>query len=1837
MIKEFFRKSIAVKLSIILLAEIFFPVNLFALTGGPSQPEVESFEPIGTSDMVDLFSGDFTYNIPLLDVDGYPINISYHSGITMDQEASWVGLGWNINPGVINRAMRGLPDDFMGDKITKEFNMKPNKTWGLNRGGSISTEILGKKLGVGLSTSMGIKYNNYTGWGSSVSVTPSINAGDALKVNASLGISASSDDGASIQPYVGLNPSKLWQKVLNDNKGSLSMTIGGAYSARGGLSSLTIGTSYDRGDMGKVGGKIFNSLSNIKSNFNFTGFTYTPSGELNTKSFAITGKFSAGGQAGGAYVHGFYSGYFSSEKLEKNTVENPAYGYMYQEVAIGNSSLLDFNRENDGGFNEFTPTLSMPNHTYDLFSVSGQGIGGSYRPFRSDAGVVHDVEYRSKPDESYTLEIEVGVGAQSHYGGSTGATISKSHSGAWKEQNTAMESSRFKNKNLYPLYETIYFKEANEKNVESDPDFFNEMGGFNAVNIKLKEQSKYNVNTEAIWASTNNSINRNYRIAREKRNQFFSFLPNASSLHFVKPITSPVRPAHHIGEITTTGTDGTRYVYGLPAYNTKQVEATFAVGKPFGSGNGRAGDCATGLVDYMPVDNQAATNKLGIDNYVSKTTLPAYAHSYLLTYVLSSDYIDSDNISGPSDNDLGTYTKFTYDKTTDYKWRTPFNSLKASYNEGLKSDEHDDKASYIYGEKELYYLNKIETKNYVAIFTTSIRQDAIGVSGENGGAGNGRMQKLDKIELFSKKDLANSTQNNPAVPIKTVHFEYDYSLCPNIDNNTQQGSGKLTLKKIYFTYQNSNKAKFSPYEFTYSGVNPIYNIKAYDRWGNYKPNDAPTTCTSITSQFPNHDYPYSEQKESDANMYAEAWSLKEIKLPSGGKIKVYFEADDYAYVQNKKAMKMVKIIGVGNSNGGIVKTNAPDTLNLGSSPQNQRLYFELEPNTQWSDYYQEMPEVNGEKYLYFKVLAEIKGAVEYVPGYAAILNMGEQNIGGTNYGYVELKPVKLKDTGSTNFNAITKTIIQFSRLYLPRLVYNPAGVNESASLENIIKSMVNTFASLKELFTDPNTNLFNDNVGINIYSHKSIMRLCVPKGIKKGGGSRVKKIEISDEWDAMTGSYKSSYGQEYTYRLTNGHSSGVASYEPQIGGDENPLKQPVFYNVEKKFTPDDRFFKEEPIGESFFPSASVGYSRVEVKNLQYQNVKRHATGKVVHEFYTAKDFPTIASRTTLDQNNLKRHKPDKATIASILKLKSRDYLTASQGFVVETNDMHGKPKKQLVYQEGVEDPISGVEYKYKSEPYLNGSFRLKNEFVVVNPNGSVNNNARLGVFFDVVHDVKEQKSKMNFYDIAANVDVINIPLPPFVVPIPSVWPSRNTEETQFRAITTTKVIQRFGILEETVAFDLGSTVSTKTIAYDSETGEQVLTETITNFNDKVYTLNYPAYWYYEDMGPAYKNWGYSTALFFNNGVANVANAKTYFSEGDELIFNGTKLWVTEVGSSHIKAVNKNGNNALGQGNVTIIRSGRRNMQSNSMASITTLTNPLNTIKNNVYENVLQASAIEYSRGWKSSCNCFDEILISSTTNPYILGTKGNWRVKRSHAYLTERKQSHTNNNTNIRKDGVYASYSPFYKVNNSGKWEIDNNNWTFASEVTSFNPFGQEIENKDALERYSAASFGYNQTLPLAVASNARYKEIGFDGFEDYIFNPCRDDHFKFYAFYNSNITKTEAHTGSYSLKVNSNTSLAMTKDIIEDCLPVDNCNISLIKQQCNQGGTDCLYLLSGSSGYNISWNIISGNPQIIINPSNNNQVIIQIIENTALYNVIFEITDRFGCKLYKTVKTVSN
>src|SRR3982751_1818770 len=100
---------------------VLFLIFLNKIAAQINSPEYTSFEPVNSDNMVQLNTGDFIYNLPLVNVPGinggYPINLFYHGGITMEQEASWTGLGWNINVGAIERNVKGYPDDYNGKDI----------------------------------------------------------------------------------------------------------------------------------------------------------------------------------------------------------------------------------------------------------------------------------------------------------------------------------------------------------------------------------------------------------------------------------------------------------------------------------------------------------------------------------------------------------------------------------------------------------------------------------------------------------------------------------------------------------------------------------------------------------------------------------------------------------------------------------------------------------------------------------------------------------------------------------------------------------------------------------------------------------------------------------------------------------------------------------------------------------------------------------------------------------------------------------------------------------------------------------------------------------------------------------------------------------------------------------------------------------------------------------------------------------------------------------------------------------------------------------------------------------------------------------------------------------------------------------------------------------------------------------------------------------------------------------------------------------------------------------------------------------------------------------------
>ncbi len=1840
----------------------------FALTGGPSQPEFNSFTPIGTSDMVDLASGDFNYNIPIMDVGGYPLNLSYNSGITMDQEASWVGLGWNLNVGQINRNVRGLPDDFDGDEMIYENNMKKNITVGV--GIDINPQVFGKEFKLGektklnITVGMAVQYNNYEG----ISFIPSIGVSYSLHNNVSVGmnISSTSGEGTTITPTASIHT-----KSDETNKKALKLnaSVGVSYNSRQGLSNINVGASmstafdnkWDKGDDKKY--KFGLSGSGTVSYINNT---VTP-----TKRFAVrNGNFNFNISSGFSFwgIEGEIgiSAYGNYQTLDaKRTIER-AYGYQNTEHAT-KYDILDFNRENDRIISKNTLVLPTTNYTFDLYSIQGQGIGGMFRPYRSQVQYVHD-RYVEDKGNGASLGIELEGASGFHAGGNFTWSNTKSHSGVW--DTPALSFFKEKKSNLNLNYERVYFKSIGEFTVDEEQFLLDErLGGKNPISIKITGEGKgkdaENTFRSKRFLSTGaynyDNIAIGSKIARSKRElrnlAIQKITAKESSLD--KTITQNIHAKpHHTAGYKILKNDGSRYVYGETAYNTRKEETTFAVGNQ--------GDCQTGLVSYGGSDN-TTSNGQGNDHYFNNIITPSYAHTYLLSSILSSDYEDV-NDNGVDDSDLGSYTKFSYKKypenTSDnYKWRVPYIENSASYNAGLYTLKYDQKGSYIYGEKELKYIHKIETKTHVAIFTLSDRKDALGTIGKNGGKSTAvKMQKIDVIKLYSKSDF-NKNGESGATPIKTAHFEYSYALCKGVKNHTNVDlEGKLTLNKVYFTYANSKMGKYTPYEFHYDNINPNYSLKGNDVWGNYKPNIGGCGYDDNTT---NSEFPYVKQNKIEQDDYVKAWTMSSVDLPSGGKIELEYESDDYQFVQNRKAMQMYKVVGVSpeepNNLGDLRQTlYSPGLPLLNNLTEAKYIIVEIDNAINNAQEFKEKYIGNEDKSIFFRFLLNMtQEDYDYVEGYFWIDKEKSYKIfSDTNKSYAAI-PMQHTDmeggiNGRSGVNIISKAGWYFGRQNMNRVVYGLNQDPHSENLTTIAKKMGETgiISQLQDIIHGPNELLRNRHMCARKFKpKKSWIRLLKP-GNKLGGGSRIKKLKMHDNWDAMTvdtngnrnslnenNIYKQFYGQEYSYKLENGGSSGVATFEPNVS-KENPFIEPFYDKGERLVAPGDFNYVEKPFGVSFFPSSKVTYSRVEVQNLKRINdtqiVKTNATGKVINTFYTTYDFPTKANFTDIDKPENWYSVPKledlfKNVLSGLIgsKVVVDTEMTYSQGFVVETNDMDGKTRKQEVFDENG-SIISEVEYHYSKNTETN---TLNNKLPVIDALGKISEK-EIGTHYDVINDFRESYTNTRVTGLGANLAAFTIGPIPIIVP--TGLPSRAEHTSTLHTVTTTKVIHSTGILKEKIATDLGAKVSTENIAWDAITGQVLVTKTKNEYDDAYYSINYPAHWKYKSMGLATTNIDFKGQLVrhgnkfvlegFDNTVISSNNISDYFLEGDEIEATGeittlegtgdtqveitrpvaAKLWVVAIDTAKRLTLMDAKGKIIGETGLQgseikftdaskidfkVVRSGYRNLQSASMASITTMTNPIDieedgnvdvgeTIQKiydtNIAAKIINASAIEYTDLWSPQCECLgipsfayefadkdgndvidiDEVENDAPTdfasvgfNPYRYNVKGNYKAVKSYAYLTGRKAD-----ASPRNDGYFTSFNLFYTLNTDAtEWQTDRDNWTFASQVSKYSPYGVELENKDALNRYSSAQYGFNYTLPTAVSSNSKYTEMGYDSFEDYQVNEdCTTTHFGFKEAIkkeqdNAHSTDKESHTGHKSIRVNSGTRATLEKRI-GDC-----------------------------------------------------------------------------------------
>ena len=1538
---------------------------------------------------------------------------------------------------------------------------------------------------------------------------------------------------------------------------------------------------------------------------------------------------------------------------EPAKVVSTAYGYLHTEKKTSNADMTDLSVQ-PIQYTKKVPNLAPAKYNYDVFSQTGQGTGGTFRAHRPDVSVLSEAE--NKTDErTTTTNIEAGadksfsnIHVNFGYKNETASSIS----GPWNTGGSSITTHAFPAgaTNGDARYENYYFKAMGELTGPQENDHhLPSWGQEQALRIGLEKKGGL---TNKYWSTHNNLQFRNNAttslsgVTAEMKHQS-TRTPRAKVIQTLNQLEaaeygmsqnvefddngstvskfSGTRPDHHISEIQVTEPDGMNYVYGLPVYNNKQVSTTMSVPE---ESNFNTPKVAISSTTYQNTFNQ----------YLERTEMGEFVHSWLLTAVVGPDYKDLTG-DGPSEDDMGYWAKFNYKKMdASFGWRTPY--TEANYQPGSPSDSRDDVAHFTYGTREQYYLVSIETKSHIAVFHTSPRADGHEAAGEFAlTRGVNTSYKLDRVQLFTQKEYAKSQP----IPIKTAYFQYDYSLCKGVQNNHKGPQadpitgqeinlgleGKLTLKRLFFTYRNNDRGKFSPYTFGYGNPdspvdNPRYEPLNMDRWGNYQANRVtagPNGDLGIYGavSYRSKQFPYTLQKHitplmtfQDAADYDPAaghWSLKSIDLPSGSTISMDYEKDDYAFVEDKRAMQMLDIVGFGDdvSNESIdhnhnylphrmqpnndpynLKRHAKDGNYKLDGGKNFRIYFELETPISSGSTAQGRFEHIRDRYIrdskkfYFKSLIDLKNNlddtdIDYVTGYfelpelkdhapihgrdylGAVKRQGDPS-GDYTIGYLTVKGVKLNETNWTGIyiHPFQAAALKHLRTNRSELIHNIVVPDTSprSQLTNLLGSVLK---NTEEIFS--NLVSFNaHNYGKNYCRHaflngESVIRLHDADGRKVGGGDRVRKISMTNNWaqDPI------SYGQTYDYTtVEDGQiiSTGVA-YEPSIGGEESALRQPIPYKESSFLKADQTLYLTDPILESYYPGGSVTYSQVKVESIAPEQHSNNPTAVsaapiTIHQFYTGRDFPIVCNQTDINSDapiRIPVHVPG-------IYSTNKNRLARSQGYSIVLNDMNGKPKMtetrtraDNLAQLKSSQVISRQEFVYfTKEDYVPKQPNYLTNRVPILTSASQADYGVLGEDYDVFIHLHENRRISNGEGLDGNVSITLSSPVPIVIPAPI--PNMSETESSMKTAVTMKVIHRTGILKEVITTTNESVIVQSNEAFDPITGQAILTQVTNEFHDKVFSYTYPAHWYYDGLANASQNIGLTlpNLIHSSGGLYSLPSplvANGLFTPGDLVMTEGGGIrilaHVVENAANTIRLIDMNGA-PITEPNleVKVIRSGHKNQLGLAAGELTAKSvSGVGTGSAGAYviNDILNASAIEYTDAWATLCGeCgFD---LSQQINPYQNGTKGHWRPYRSHAYLTNR-----NYNNSVQYDGVYTDFVPFPWLNPSSA----STKWQAASTITLYSPYGFELENKDALGNYTSALYSYDESLPTAVGQNSRHREMAFDSFEDYDCDDCEDTHFDFKPN-SSNVSTQEAHTGRKSIKVAPGQSIETARIIRTGC-----------------------------------------------------------------------------------------
>lgn len=913
-------RAIALFFTLTFLPSIF-PANfIFANNNGPTAPEATSFEPVDASDMVNLATGDLSYVLPLLNVPspegGYPLALAYHSGIAIDQEASWVGLGWTLNPGAINRSVNGYPDDWKGARF-KEYFYDQGESESVY---SVSLGYTSFATGGG-SVGLSLSWGDNRAFGGSVSAGVGLSGGSS--VGGSLGTNGASLNAAiglgqhsaySIQGSIGTNGTGVginygFDRTTNGPKGvsvgvnsswsgDVSANVSYAQGEKNKKNSVGIDlSSRGIGVTGKIGGVGTGANISFQSSLAQSDYTminngwflplYYPVGE-GALSFSF-GKQTVGYELN-QLVDNIVSGplYFTDFAQQNGiwscsyfTGGDPFDPYNYQNHTVSSSSHIHSGTDYKVSFistenaltdvyevdvNNNSDKLKLDNNNavfpnYDSYRVSAQGVAGSMKPTHFKTGALFGL---SKEVEDSTSDFELEYTIPS--------------------ENTLSQLTSF-NPKTYFHFENEYSSSLSVNPVQFDVST-------NALEIfDYLDESSISANMDRKYGG---------RFVEYFTNEELSS-PSAFNSGILKATETidysdtNAFEADGIGAFKVTTADGKTYHYSLPVYNHELVARQY------------------GMNPVNPGKNEA---------YFEKRQLKKYATHWLLTAVTGPDFIDHNGNRVADEGDYGYWVSMDYGKWSDgYVWYAPHGE---EYN---VDDENPDLKNYTWGRKDIYYLDQVKTRTHTALFVKEHRNDSQGkrlFHQDRIDTSNARMLdfkgqtllRLKEIILLKNEDALSVNKLNissiPSIPsanfsesmqwydnpedgggTKQISYSSENNILDTKDVQNWNVVRDNAVKVVDFTGYSYELANGAPY--TDGGVGGRLTLKHVT----FKGKGAEQLIPSYNFEYSQGAYNLNHKDEWGYNRFKpEIWSLNEIQLPTGGKIQMEYEADTFTSAIN---------------------------------------------------------------------------------------------------------------------------------------------------------------------------------------------------------------------------------------------------------------------------------------------------------------------------------------------------------------------------------------------------------------------------------------------------------------------------------------------------------------------------------------------------------------------------------------------------------------------------------------------------------------------------------------------------------------------------------------------------------------------------------------------------------------------------------------------------------------------------------------------------------------------------------------------------------------------------